>query len=102
MTCRRADYKSNISNRLAEAFFRRNGVEEIEPAYELTHRKGEVELMRSRNCIRYNLNLCLRRNKLTQEQKEDLYLTDRTHKYRLSFDCKNCIMHLYGMENGTK
>lgn len=102
MTCRRVDYKSNISNRLAEAFFRRNGVEKIEPAYELTHRKGEVELMRSRNCIRYNLNLCLRRNKLTQEQKEDLYLTDRTHKYRLAFDCKNCIMHLYGMENGTK
>lgn len=102
MTCRRVDYKSNISNRLAEAFFRRNGVEEIEPAYELTHRKGEVELMRSRNCIRYNLNLCLRRNKLTQEQKEDLYLTDRTHKYRLAFDCRNCVMHLYGMENGTK
>lgn len=102
MTCHRADYKSNISNRLAEAFFRRNGVEEIEPAYELTHRKGEVELMRSRNCIRYNLNLCLRRNSLSEEEKQDLYLTDRNHKYRLSFDCRNCIMHLYGMENGTK
>ena len=100
--CRKADYKSNISNRHSEAFLRRNGVEEIEPAYELTHRKGEVELMRSRNCIRYNLNLCFRRNSLSEEQKQDLYLTDRNHKYRLAFDCKNCIMHLYTTENEAK
>lgn len=99
ISCKKADYRSNVSNRLSEEFLRRNAVEEIEPAYEFTHKKVEVELMRSRNCIRYNLNLCLRRNNLTQEQREDLYLTDQKHKYRLSFDCRNCIMHLYTAEN---
>ena len=61
------------------------GVNPVEPAYELTHRKG-AELMRTRYCVRNELGLCPRQN------AEDLYLLNNGRRLTLHFDCHSCEM----------
>lgn len=90
-----ADYRENISNSLSEDFYRKMGVSIAEKAVEICPKQGEIELMRSKNCIRYNLGQCLKRDKLSKDYAGNLFLRDKNHKYRLSFDCSNCMMSVW-------
>ncbi len=47
----------NVSNRLAEQFYREHGVTRIDPAFEIKPSKG-VPLMFTRHCIRHMLGIC--------------------------------------------
>ena len=76
------DYKSNISNSIAQETLRRLGAKDIEDAFELTHRKG-AELMRTKYCVRHELGLCM---------KGPLYLVNNGKRYRLDFHCAECEM----------
>lgn len=89
------DYTENISNSQSRLFYENKGVKIKEYALEKEMKQGEICLMRSRNCIRYNLGQCLQRHKLKKDYQGDLYLKDNNHKYRLKFDCKDCIMEVY-------
>lgn len=89
------DYTENISNEVSKAFYANKGVEIKEYALEKQKKPGEVCIMRSRNCIRYNLGQCLKRHSLKKEYEGDLFLKDNQHKYRLKFDCENCLMEVY-------
>ena len=51
------DYRGNVMNTLAEAFYRRHGVEQIAPAFEREAPAG-VALMFCKHCIRYSLGWC--------------------------------------------
>ncbi len=82
------DYKANVFNTKAKEFYKNCGCEITEPAYEAgcSHK---IELMRTKHCIKYALNMC--------KSPQKLFLVDDRHKkYELKFDCKNCEMIILG------
>ncbi len=82
------DYKANVYNASAKEFYKHCGCEITEPAFEAgcSHK---IELMRTKHCIKYALNMC--------KSPEKLFLVDdRNKKYELQFDCKNCEMIILG------
>ena len=95
------DYKFNISNSVARETVSRLGAEDIEDAFELTHRDG-AELMRTKYCVRHELGMCLKKRPagepvelpaLRQAQGPgDLYLVNNGRRYRLDFHCAECEM----------
>jgi putative protease len=87
-------YRGNVLNRQAEAFYRRHGVTDIEPAAESgLEMEGRV-VMRARYCIKHQLGFCQgipQANAL----REPLYLVDEDgHHYRLRFRCSDCEMEV--------
>lgn len=89
------DYTENISNEQSRKFYESKGVKVKEYALEKEMKQTEICLMRSRNCIRYNLGQCLQRHKLKKDYQSDLILRDNNHQYRLKFNCKDCLMEVY-------
>ncbi|MDO5442262.1 MAG: U32 family peptidase [Bacteroidia bacterium] len=85
----RISYKSNVANDVARGIYAARGAEVVEDAYEITHRE-DVELMRTRYCIRYELGLCPVHQGATSGKK--LYLLNNGKKFALNFDCKACEM----------
>ena len=84
--------EENVTNRLAEAFYRLHGVTDIEPPLELAASTRGCRVMRTAYCIRREIGECLRRNpRLTG----DLYIEHGSHRYRLEFDCRRCEMSIY-------
>lgn len=92
------DYRANVSNLLSEKFYSDKGVKVGEYALEKEMKKGEKELMRSRNCIRYNLGQCLKKDRVSKEYSGKLFLLDNSHRYRLEFDCSNCLMSVFSCD----
>ena len=82
------DYKANVYNSSAKNFYKNCGCEITEPAFEAgcSHK---IELMRTKHCIKYALNMCKSPQKL-------FLVDDRNKKYELQFDCKNCEMVIVG------
>jgi len=83
--------EENVTNRLAEAFYRDHGVREIEPPLELAATTFGRRVMRSSYCIRREIGECLREHPRLQG---DLYLERGALRYRLEFDCARCEMNL--------
>lgn len=81
----------NVTNHLAEEFYRRHGVEVIEPALEQQPTIGE-RVMVSSYCIRREIGECLKQK---PKIKGDLFLEHGTTRYALKFDCKLCQMELW-------
>lgn len=86
------DYKDNVSNKLAEDFYKRHGVKSIENAFENQDDFSGKEIMLTKHCIKYQIGACEKYEKNPQEVSEPLYLQDNNRKYKLDFDCKNCLM----------
>lgn len=79
------DYRANVYNRESEAFYNNCGAKVIEYAFEKEEPKREIELMRTKHCIKYALNMC--------KSPKNLRLVDeKGEKFKLKFDCKNCEM----------
>jgi len=88
------DYQSNVSNALAEKFYERHGVINIEPAYEIQTDKKGKKIMTTKHCLRHYLGKCLKEG--DKAIKEPLYLVNsKGYKYLLRFDCRNCQMEVY-------
>lgn len=83
--------EENVTNRLAEAFWRDHGVRHIERGLDLECSTLGHEVMRSAYCIRRELGECLRERPTL---RGDLFLEHGTHRYRLAFDCAGCEMAL--------
>lgn len=92
------DYRANVVNQKAEQFYIRHKVEEIEYSVEKTNQIKNIVLMKTKNCIRFALGQCLIRGKLSSDFDQNLYLQDNHQIYKLSFDCKNCIMEVEKQE----
>jgi putative protease len=86
------DYRSNVTNRLAEAFYREHGVESIAPGFELQKDHAGKELMRTRYCLRRELGGCLREAGCTLPGP--LRLENDRYAFELRFDCARCEMSL--------
>ncbi|MFA5368484.1 MAG: collagenase-like protease, partial [Candidatus Paceibacterota bacterium] len=89
-------YEFNVANKLAEQFYRKHGVEKIEPAYELTKIRKNKKIMTTKHCLKYYFGYCSKEKK-GQLIKEPLYLiNERGQKFLLKFDCAKCQMSIYG------
>lgn len=83
--------EANVTNHLAEAFYRDHGVREIERPLELASSFEGRTVMRSAYCIRREIGECLREG---SRLRGDLYLEHGTDRFRLEFDCAACEMAL--------
>jgi len=85
------DYKANVSNSLAEKFYKRHGVEKIEKAFELQKNTEGKELMTTKMCLKFQLGLCEKyQNAKPKAIPKQLKHKDLT--FNLRFDCENCVM----------
>ena len=91
--------EENVTNRLAEAFYRDHGVREIERGLDLTPTTAGHRVMRSAYCIRREIGECLRER---PRLRGDLYLEHGAHRYRLEFDCAACEMALIDCTKNLK
>lgn len=83
--------EDNVTNRLAEAFYRAHGVRHIEPGLDLAPTTAGRCVMRTAYCLRRELGECLRQR---PRLRGELYLERGAHRYRLAFDCARCEMEL--------
>ncbi len=88
-----ADYRRNITNELHRSVYEDFGAKEIEQGVDQTLDFSGKELMVCKYCLRYELGLCSKQKK-GAEVHFPLYLKDKTHKFRLEFDCRNCRMKI--------
>lgn len=86
-------YEWNVSNKLAEQFYKRHGVVNIEPAFEI--KKGN-KVMTTKHCLKHYFGFCPKEGKII---KEPLYLiNERGQKFLLKFNCLNCQMEIYTVD----
>ncbi len=79
------DYRANVHNKYAKAFYEKCGAKVLEPSLETQEPKRQITLMRCKHCIKYALGMC--------KSPENLILRDSYGNiYPLKFDCKNCEM----------
>ena len=86
-------YLGNVSNSLAEAFYRQHGVERVKKAFELSPRTG-VPLMFTKHCLRYSMGWCPVHQKGQSPYKEPYYLRYKDTLLRLRFRCDECRMEI--------
>ena len=91
--------EENVTNRLAEAFYRDHGVTEIERGLDLAPTTAGYTVMRSAYCIRREIGECLRER---PRLRGELYLERGAQRYRLVFDCARCEMSLVDCRKSTK
>ena len=82
------DYHANVLNEQAKLFYKNSGCVITEYAVEKTQKFKNKELMRTKHCLKFALNIC--------GVNKKLYLIDeKGKKYNLVFDCKNCEMIIF-------
>jgi len=83
------DFRANVLNEKAKAFYEKRGCKITEYALEKGGRVSNRPLMRTKHCLKFAFGLC--------GDKEKLVLIDeKGKKYKLEFDCKNCQMSIIG------
>lgn len=83
----------NVANRLAERFYLEHGVEQIEPAVEVTHKTDNTVVMHTRYCLRRELGACLKTTSADKFPKK-LFLVTNKRRLEVLCDCNNCEMKL--------
>ena len=87
------DFRANVLNRKAEAFYRRHGVKEIPTGFELNPLPG-APLMTMKFCPKFEQGKCPRFQDQTAG-KGDWFLTEGNNRYRLVFQCDECVVTLH-------
>jgi putative protease len=87
---KRLDYSANVVNEKAAAFYRRHGVQEIEKGLELQNDSSGKILMTTRHCLKFQFDLC----RGEKGSAEELYLSEGKIRYKLDFDCEQCVMRI--------
>ena len=83
-------YRGNVSNHLAEEFYRQHGVTVVEEALEKSFSKAPgLVLMTTHHCIRYANGMCFKEH---PSYTGPLYLRHDNQVFRLEFDCNQCVM----------
>ena len=94
------DYRANIINAKAEAFYRRHGVQQVERGLEQTGDFDGKALMTTKYCLRYELGCCLHPDRWPTAPapmakvgpSDTLLLRNQDRLFRLDFDCRRCCM----------
>ena len=92
------DYRANVINTCAKAFYHRHGADVKEWGLERSHDYKGKALMTTRYCLRYELKQCLKHrcnNDVADDYKGTLFLKNQNHTFRLAFDCEKCQMQIF-------
>ncbi len=85
-------YLANVANQRAADFYRSCGATEVQPAYEISAPRGAT-LMFCRHCLRYAMGWCPHRGgKLSPYREPYTLVSADGARFKLEFDCKECIM----------
>lgn len=84
------DYRANVLNDKAVAFYARHGAQVVQRAFEAAPVDG-AELMRTKHCLRYSFGWCPRQ-KPQNPPREPLVLQCGSADLLLTFDCAHCEM----------
>lgn len=87
------DYRANISNSLAEKFYKRHGVEKFENAFELSNEKNNKTVMTTKFCVKYEMGQCPKYQK-PKNKINPSYLKYQDKKFTIEFDCDKCEMKI--------
>ena len=91
----RLDFTYNVANRQAEQLYRRLGVTgEIAPAMEVAMPEEPVPVMTTRHCLLHRLGYCTREGKRSPFSLP-LYLVRGQERFRITTDCRACMMTLW-------
>ena len=96
------DYRANIVNTKAEAFYRRHQALCMERGLEATRQYHGKALMTTQYCLRYELGQCLMHkcNKtVAPDYQGPLYLLNNGNRFPLHFDCQACRMQVMTPES---
>jgi putative protease len=90
-------YEANVYNSKAEAFYRRAGVETIEPAFEGAPSVPGRRVMTCKHCLKYYLGQCSKTKAGKQAKLSEPLSLVNNHgqKLELKFDCGRCQMEIY-------
>ena len=93
------DYRWNIANRAARAFYERAGARVVEPAAELQDSLVDRMIMTTRHCVKFELGWCAIHPNETPwrslpEPDGPLFLENGTTRLACHFDCARCRMEL--------
>ena len=91
---REMDFRGNVLNRKAEEFYRRHGVEEIEPAAESGLDLHGRVVMTTKLCLKYELGACPKMEKPVNLCAPLALLDEEGHRLELRFDCAACQMEV--------
>lgn len=94
----RLTFEANVSNKYAEAFYRRHGVKDIEWAAESGTDISGRRVMTTKYCIKYAHGLCPKEKKASakDDHPEPWSLIDNEGRHlRLRFDCARCCMEIF-------
>lgn len=86
------DYRDNISNSHAAAFYRRHGVRHVDRHPLRAADTADCALMTTRYCLRFQLGICPRQRGHKSDLAAPLILTDKTGRYTVEFNCGACEM----------
>lgn len=92
---KKIDYTWNVVNKLAEKFYTRHGVEEIESGFEVLSDTSGKQVMTTAMCIKYELNLCTKFQDAEKKWDEPFFLTNERDRFRVEFDCAACMMKIF-------
>lgn len=84
-------YKNNITNEFHRAVYEDFGATQIEYAPDKTLDFKGKEVMVCKYCLRYELGFCSKQKNAVKVALP-LHIQNDTHRFRLDFDCKNCMM----------
>ena len=88
---KKLDYRGNVMNSFAAAFYKRHAVKEIGKAAELGADLEGKPLMRLRYCLRRQSGLCSR-----GRDSSPFFLTaENGDRLRIEFDCSECRSYVY-------
>lgn len=87
--------RDNVANSLARRFYGSAGISSIAPAMEVSKPdlRREQQVMETRYCLRRELGACLK-TKSAGKLPDRLFLVSGNNRYRLQFDCDNCMMRV--------
>jgi putative protease len=98
------DYRANVINKKAEAFYRHHQAVCSEYGLEATQEYQDKALMTTKYCLRYELGQCLMHkcNKtVAPDYQGTLYLQNNGNRFPLRFDCPACKMQVLAPEITT-
>jgi collagenase-like PrtC family protease len=91
---RELDWRGNVLNAKAEAFYRRHGVERLEWTAESGLEMRGRAVMTCRYCLGRALGRCPDREPGVRLAEPLFLVDDEGHRLRLVFDCARCVMEL--------
>lgn len=92
-------YLGNVMNTSAAGFYHQHGLSSVAPAFE-KQAVPEAVLMFCKHCLRYSMGWCPTHQKGRSPYREPYYLVSTDgRRFRLEFDCKNCLMKVRAAES---